>query len=186
MASKFLLLSLAVGAIAIKFLAEFGCGSFKDLIKQDLSNRNNPPPPNPAEAAAKDSAEEFEEEEEKEKEKKTTDQEVIVEEASSLSVPSGSASCSASLHQRLEEPGVRQRQQQQMKRQRARARTNAAQEKVARAKMARTKADAEVLEVHDWTGLENMNLDEGALWLQTTILKYMTEGIACKAGEHAP
>ena len=104
MASKFLLLSLVVGAIAIKFLAEFGCGSFKDLIKQDLSNRNNPPPPNPAEAAAKDSAEEFEEEEEKEKEKKTTDQEVIVEEASSLSVPSGSASCSASLHQRLEEP----------------------------------------------------------------------------------
>ena len=73
-----------------------------------------------------------------------------------------------------------------MKRQRARAKTNAAQEKVARAKMARTKADAEVLEVHDWTGLENMNLDEGALWLQTTILKYMTEGIACKAGEHAP
>ena len=104
MASKFLLLSVAVGAIAIEFLAEIGCGSFKDLIKQDLSNRNNPPPPNPAEAAAKDSAEEFEEEEEKEKEKKTTDQEVIVEEASSLSVPSGSASCSASLHQRPAEP----------------------------------------------------------------------------------
>ena len=36
------------------------------------------------------------------------------------------------------------------------------------------------LEVHDWTGLESMHPDEGALWLQTTILKYMTESIACK------
>ena len=99
-----LLLSLAVGAMASsRFLADFGCSSFADLIEQDLSSRN-PPPPNPAEDAAGASAEEFEDEEEEEEEQKATDQEVIVEEASSLSVPSGSSSCSASRHQRPTEP----------------------------------------------------------------------------------
>ena len=98
-----LLLSLAVGAMASsRFLADFGCSSFADLIEQDLSSRN-PPPPNPAEDAAGASAEEFEDEEEEEEEQKATDQEVIVEEASSLSLPSGSSSCSAS-RQRPTEP----------------------------------------------------------------------------------
>ena len=36
------------------------------------------------------------------------------------------------------------------------------------------------LEVHDWTGLKSMHPDVGARWLQTTILKYMSESIACK------
>ena len=67
-----------------RFLADFGCSSFEDLIEQDLSSRGNPPPPNPAEDAAGASAEEFEDEEEEEEEQKATDQEVIVEEASSL------------------------------------------------------------------------------------------------------
>ena len=31
--------------------------------------------------------------------------------------------------------------------------------------------------------LESMHLDEGALWFQTTILKYMTESITCKEAE---
>ena len=86
-----------------RFLADFGCSSFEDLIEQDWSSRN-PPPPNPAEDAARASAEEFEDEEEEEEEQKATDQEVIVEEASSLSVPSSSASCSAGIRQRLAEP----------------------------------------------------------------------------------